>query len=73
MPGKDALIRTGFLRQWRVGIRERNGGHNIPVDHEAVEIAKRGQPLGSPLVDSFSSGPLAASTQLEQPDVFTPG
>ena len=38
--GKDAIIRTGFLRQWRVGIKESDGGGQaIPLDHDAVEIA----------------------------------
>ena len=37
--GKDARIRTGSLHQWRVGIQER-GGHAIPVDHDAVTVAR---------------------------------
>ena len=35
----------GFLEQWRIGIKESDGGGQaIPVDDDAVEIAKRRQP-----------------------------
>ena len=42
--GKDAAIRVGFLQQWRIGIKERDGGNEaIPVDHEAAQIASSRQ------------------------------
>ena len=41
----NALIRTGFLAEWRVGIKESGGGGQaIPVDRDAAEIARRRQP-----------------------------
>lgn len=66
--GKDALIRTGFLAEWRIGIKESGGGGQaIPVNHDAVEIARRRQPpppTGPPPHASSSSELPAASTQV---------
>ena len=36
---KDARIRVGFLDQWRDGIQEQ-GGHQIPIDKDAVKVAR---------------------------------
>ena len=38
--GKDARVRIGLLSQWRLGIKERDGNHGIPVDHDAARFAK---------------------------------
>ena len=38
--GKDARIRTGFLSRWRVGIKEKDNNLAIPVEHDAVKIAR---------------------------------
>ena len=36
---KDARIRVGFLDQWRDGVQAQ-GGHQIPMDKDAVEVAR---------------------------------
>ena len=38
--GKDTRIRTGLLSQWRIGIKERDDNHAIPVDHDAARFAQ---------------------------------
>ena len=41
----NALIRTGFLAEWRVGIKESGGGGQaIPVDRDAPAIARQRRP-----------------------------
>lgn len=37
--GKDALVRTGCLQQWRDGVKESTGGKRIPADHGCAQIA----------------------------------
>ena len=48
--GKDAIMRTGLLSQWRVGVKETKNGGNpaIPVDQDAARI------MGVPAMPQYS-------------------